>query len=120
MAKILVVDDNESILQLVTDFFSGLKGHTVYTASDAAGALALVQEHHPELALLDIMMPEVHGVELLRRIKRVDPKIKAIMITAVDDEDVAQEAIKEGAADYVTKPLDLNYLDAVVTFQLVE
>ena len=120
MAKILVVDDNESILNLITDFFSNLKGHTVYAANNAAQAMDLVQQHHPDLALLDIMMPEVHGVELLRQIKRVAPDMKAIMITAVDDEDIAQEAMAVGAVDYVTKPLDLNYLDTMVTFQLLE
>jgi two-component system response regulator (stage 0 sporulation protein F) len=119
MGKILVVDDNESILQLITDFFSNLKGHTVYSANNAKRAMELVHQHNPELALLDIMMPEVHGVELLRQIKKVSPDMKAIMITAVDDEDIAEEAMREGAVDYVTKPLDLNYLDTVVTFQLM-
>ena len=119
MAKILVVDDNPSICLLVSDFFGGLKGHTVYTAENAADALQLVRENQPELALLDIMMPGVHGIELLREIKRISPEVKAVMITAVDDEEVAAEAMREGAADYVTKPLDLNYLDAVVTFQLM-
>ena len=119
MAKILVVDDNPSILQLVSDYFEGLRGHTVYTAENAADAMVLVREHKPDLALLDIMMPGVHGIDLLREIKRVQPEMKAVMITAVDDEEVAAEAMKVGAADYVTKPLDLNYLDAVVTFQLM-
>ena len=120
MGKILVVDDNDSILQLITDFFSNVKGHTVYSANNAARALELVRQHNPQLALLDIMMPVVHGVELLRQIKKISPDMKAIMITAVDDEDIAEEAMREGAADYVTKPLDLNYLDTVVTFQLME
>jgi DNA-binding NtrC family response regulator len=115
----MVVDDNPSICQLVSDFFGELKGHTVYTAENAEQALKVVREEAPELALLDIMMPEVHGVELLRQIKRVRPEVKVVMITAVDDEEIAQEAMREGAADYVTKPLDLNYLDALVTFQLM-
>ena len=63
-------------------------------------------------------MPGMHGVQVLRLLKQVKPTIKAIMITAVDDEDIAREAMKEGALDYVTKPLDLNYLDAQVTFNL--
>jgi DNA-binding NtrC family response regulator len=119
MATIMVVDDDVHICQLVSDFFGGLKGHTVYQALNAVDALAIVHEHRPDLALLDIMMPEVHGVEVLRRIKRVHPDIKAIMITAVDDKDIAGEAMAEGAADYVTKPLDLNYLDTLVTFQVL-
>ena len=74
--KILVVDDNDSILHLITDFISNLKGHTVYSASNAARALELVNQHSSELALLDIMMPEGHGVELLRRIKKVSPEMR--------------------------------------------
>ena len=57
MAKILVVDDDESICQLVSDFFCDLKGHTVFTAQNAEDALEAVREHSPEVALLDIMMP---------------------------------------------------------------
>ena len=120
MGKILVVDDDENICQLVRDFFAELKGHEVFMAHNAEGAIGLVREHHPQVALLDIMMPGVHGVDLLRQIKRIAPDVKAIMITAVDDREIAQEAMEVGAADYVTKPLDLNYLDALVTFQLME
>ncbi len=120
MAKILVVDDDESICQLVSDFFCDLKGHTVYMAQNAEDALEAVREHSPQVALLDIMMPGMHGVEVLRRIRQIAPDIKAIMITAVDDEDIAREAMELGAVDYVTKPLDLNYLDAQVTFQLLD
>lgn len=119
MANILVVDDNASILLLVSDFFGELKGHTVHTAENAADAMQIVRDHPLDLALLDIMMPGVHGIDLLREIKRIKPDLKAVMITAVDDEEVATEAMEVGAADYVTKPLDLNYLDAVVTFQLM-
>ncbi len=81
-------------------------------------AVNLVREHDPDLALLDIMMPGMHGVQLLRLLKQVKPTLKAIMITAVEDEESAREAMNEGASDYVTKPLDLNYLDAQVTFNL--
>jgi len=119
MGKLLVVDDDVNICQLLYDFFSDLKGHEVLRAHNAEQALALVREHRPAVALLDIMMPGIHGVELLRRIKQIDPTIKAIMITAVNDKDIASEAMAEGAVDYVTKPLDLNYLDALVTFQLM-
>ena len=119
MAKLLVVDDNESICQLIFDFFSELKGHTVYATQSPAEAPDLVREHDPDLALLDIMMPGIHGLDLLKQLREINPELKAIMITAVDDEDIAREAMERGAVDYVTKPLDLNYLDAQVTFQLM-
>ena len=105
---------------LIFDFFLGLKGHTVHRAHNAEDAVALVEQYRPQIALLDIMMPGVHGVEVLRRLKQVHPTIKAIMITAVNDKEIASEALAAGAIDYVTKPLDLNYLDALVTFQAME
>lgn len=119
MAKLLVVDDNQSICQLIHDFFSDLKGHTVFVTQKPEDAAALVREHDPDLALLDIMMPEIHGIDLLKQLREIKPDLKAIMITAVDDEDIAREAMDRGAVDYVTKPLDLNYLDTQVTFQLM-
>jgi two-component system, response regulator, stage 0 sporulation protein F len=119
MAKLLVVDDNESICQLIHDFFGDLKGHTVFAATKPADAPDLVREHDPDLALLDIMMPGIHGIDLLKQLREIKPDLKAIMITAVDDEDIAREAMDRGAVDYVTKPLDLNYLDTQVTFQLM-
>ena len=119
MAKLLVVDDNQSICQLIVDFFGDLKGHTVYSTQSPADAPSLVREHDPDLALLDIMMPDIHGLDLLKQLREIKPGLKAIMITAVDDEDIAREAMERGAVDYVTKPLDLNYLDTQVTFQLL-
>ena len=120
MAKILVVDDNPSIRQLLNDFFGNLKGHTVYLAENAEEAVRLTREHLPDLALCDIMMPGTHGVDALVMMKQVAPDIRVIMITAVDEEEIAGEAMKRGGVDYVTKPLDLNYLDTLVTFQLTE
>jgi len=119
MAKLLVVDDNESICQLIHDFFSDLKGHTGYTTSSPMDAPDIVREKDPDLALLDIMMPGIHGIDLLKQLREIKLGLKAIMITAVDDEEIAREAMDRGAVDYVTKPLDLNYLDTQVTFQLV-
>ena len=120
MWTILVVDDEELILRLISDFFGVMKGHTVYTAADSNEALAKARRYKPQIALLDIMLPDVHGVDLLRQLKQELPNIKAIMITAVDDEAIAQEAMDAGAVAFVTKPLNLNYLDTLVTFHLLE
>ena len=119
MATILVVDDNEDMLDLLSNFLGG-KGHRVLTASDAEDGLKKVREERPHLILMDVMMPRMHGVEALRRVKAFDPSIKVIMITAVDDREIAEEALGSGATDYVSKPIDLQYLDTVVTFALFE
>ena len=120
MAKILVVDDDPSVRQALSAFFCDLKGHTVYTAQDADEAIYLVQKHHPQVALLDIIMPDVHGIRLLHQIKIIRPNTKIIMISGMDDESIANEAIEAGAVDYVTKPLDLKHLDTLVSFQLLD
>jgi DNA-binding NtrC family response regulator len=119
MATILVVDDNEDMVEMLAQFFQ-MKGHRVLTALDAEQGLQKVREEKPSLILMDIMMPRVHGVEALRQVKAIDPGIKVIMITAVDDKDIAEEAMASGATDFITKPLDLQYLDTMVTFNLFE
>ena len=119
MAKLLVVDDNQSICKLIHGFFGDLKGHTVYTTNVPTEAPDLVREHNPDLALLDIMMPDIHGIDLLKQLREIKRELKAITISAVDDEDIAREAMERRAVEYVTKPRHLNYLDTQVTFQLM-
>lgn len=119
MATILVVDDNVDMLDMLSQFFE-VKGHRVITASDAEEGLKKVIAERPPLVLMDIMMPRMHGVEALRRVKAIDPSIKVIMITAVDDKDISEEALASGASDYITKPIDLQYLDTLVTFNLFD
>ena len=120
MGTILVVDDEAGVCDLVVDFFGEIKGHRVYTANNSVEAMDQARKYQPQVALLDIMLPGVHGVEILRQLRHELPNIKAIMITGVDDEAIAQEAIDAGAVDFVTKPLDMNYLDTLVTFNLLE
>ena len=116
MAKILVVDDNESVRELLKDYLE-LKGHTPYTARNAEEAIQQYKAHRPSIVLLDILLPGLNGIELLGRIKRLDPKAHVIMISGVYDEDVAKSAMQKGAADFITKPLDLEYLDTQITFE---
>ncbi len=117
MAKILVVDDNEDVLALLKDYLQDLKGHTLYTARNAEEAIQQYKAHQPSVVLLDVLLPGVNGIELLGRIKRLDPKAHVIMISGVDNEDVAKSAMQKGAADFITKPLDLEYLETQITFE---
>ena len=117
MAKILVVDDNEDVLALLKDYLQELKGHTLYTARNAEEAIQQYEAHRPSIVLLDILLPGVNGIEILGKIKRLDPKAHVIMISGVDNEDVAKSAMQKGAADFITKPLDLEYLETQITFE---
>ncbi len=107
--RILVVDDEEPIRIMLSDFFSahGIDSSCVESARDAIQALS---EDDFELVLSDVNMPEMSGLDMLSLIKNKKIKSSVILMTGVPDFKMAVEAIKEGARDYVTKPLDLEQL----------
>src|SRR4030043_1872214 len=110
---ILIVDDEpsvrDSLLQLCT-----VDGYRVDTAEDAATALKKLQEKPWDIILLDIKMPGMDGIELQHRIKQIDPNIVTIIITAYASVDTAIQALKDGAFDYVTKPIDPEDLSRLI------
>ena len=113
MDRILIVDDEIVVCDLLKDFLT-LKGYEVYTASDGYTAINKVKEVCPHLVLLDIVMPGISGIKVLKEIKKLNPKTGVIMITAVPDQGTITESIDLGAYDYITKPMDLNYVENVV------
>jgi CheY-like chemotaxis protein len=112
MAKsILVVDDNEDVARITARLLTA-KGYAVRTAGNGARALALVAEQAPDCILLDIMMPEMSGTEVLTRLKQesATATIPVILVTAkTRDEDVLS-GYKEGADYYITKPFSAQQL----------
>ena len=119
MKKILVVDDESIIRDLLEDFL-GRKGYDVYTASDGRAAIAKVKEIKPHIVLLDIKMPVMDGIEALEEIRKIDPKVGVIMITGVLDERLGKKAMRLGASDYITKPLNLHYLENAVMVKMLQ
>jgi DNA-binding response OmpR family regulator len=99
---VLVVDDNEKIVDVLKAYLVQ-EGFTVRTAADGTAALAAVAEHVPDIALLDIMLPGVDGIELTRRFQR-DHGLPVILITARSDEVDRLVGLEIGADDYITKP----------------
>jgi two-component system response regulator HydG len=114
MARILVVDDETIVCDVLKDFFT-LKGHEVHTALNGQAAIAKVKTERPHIVLLDILMPGMRGLKVLEEIKRLDPKLCVIMITGFMNNDLVKEAIALGAYDYITKPVDFEYLESVLT-----
>ena len=103
-ATALVVDDEESIRYALANELRNLELE-VTTASSAQEAFALVDRDRPfDLIMLDVRMPGVNGLEALRRLRRELPGACIIMLSAVVDSDIAAEAIRLGADDYLTKP----------------
>ena len=116
-ARILVVDDEEEVRQLVAEFLE-IRGYSVITAATGLEALTAVKHYRPDLVLMDIMMPGMTGLETLQRIREIDQRVGVIMLTAVDDEAVAREAMRREAYDYITKPLDFGYLELAILTKL--
>jgi DNA-binding response OmpR family regulator len=109
MAKIIAVDD-EAGMREVCQLGLGRKGHQVCTACNGEEALKLMETEPFDLALVDIRMPSMDGIELLTRIKIFYPQTQVIMLTAENTVDAAVESLDIGAFDYVTKPFNLKEL----------
>ena len=106
--KVLVVDDETAMLETLSTFFGG-RGYQLMTATSAEVALKLIAEEQPALALIDIKLPGMNGIELLKIIKRDHPGIKTFIITAYDEENKkAVEAI--GVDAFFAKPIGLDAL----------
>lgn len=108
LKQIFNVDDDEDILELTKVSLEVIGGFTLVQFNSAQDALANLDQHDPDLFLLDVMMPGMDGVELLARI-REQPKFKstpAVFVTAKAGSCFTQELMNKGAAGYVTKPFD--------------
>ena len=108
--KILLVDDEEKLLRSVTAYLEK-EGYTVRQATNGRMALTLVQTFQPDLVVLDIMLPEIDGLEVLRRLRQTSD-VYVIMLTAKADETDKIIGLSLGADDYVTKPFSPRELVA--------
>jgi len=110
MPRVLVVDDEPDAVELLREFLAA-KGYEVLTASEGEEALGKVKEERPHLILLDVRMPKMNGLEVLKRVREIDHEVGVIMVTAVNEEETGRQALQLGAFDYITKPLDFKYLE---------
>ncbi|MEO9965427.1 MAG: sigma-54 dependent transcriptional regulator [Reichenbachiella sp.] len=104
MKKILIVDDEADICLLLKKFFTK-KGFEVEAVSDGEAAIRHLKAHETNLVICDFKLPDYTGLEILKKVKIINPKTQVIIITGYSDVKVAVEALKKGAYDYVTKPL---------------
>ncbi|SFI67413.1 response regulator [Thermoflavimicrobium dichotomicum] len=116
--KVLVVDDQYGIRVLLKEVFAK-DNLIVFQAANGKQALEIIRLEKPDLILLDMKMPGMDGLELLRRLRRIDTKTKVIMMTAYGELDMVDEAAKLGALGHFTKPFDIEELRSEVIRQLV-
>ncbi|MFW6160920.1 MAG: sigma-54-dependent transcriptional regulator [Acidobacteriota bacterium] len=113
MKSILVVDDDPLIRKTLSSHFRK-NGYEVFLSEDGRGGLENFEQHLPDLAVLDIKLPDLDGLEVLRKIKEIDSTATVIVMTAYDDMKSTVQAIKLGAFEYLVKPLDYVELDLTV------
>src|SRR5262245_51007557 len=106
--RILLIDDDESIRKVIGYMLE--EKYAAETAATAAEGLGKFRSQRPDLVLTDIKMPKMSGIELLSELKSIDPSVPVIILTAFATVETAVEAMKLGAADYLTKPISRDEL----------
>ncbi|WP_195576402.1 response regulator [Paenibacillus sp. 1001270B_150601_E10] len=115
--KVLIVDDQNGIRVLLMEVFSG-EGYEAYQASNGKEALELVQQVTPDIVLLDMKIPGMDGLEILKQIKQMKPNMNVIMMTAYGELDMIKEATELGALMHFTKPFDIDEMRVAVNMTL--
>jgi two-component system, OmpR family, response regulator len=112
--RILVVDDEPDLVTILTKYFSDA-GYTVDAASHGGDALIAVSQYQPDVVVLDVMMEGLDGIQVLQRIRSLDPAIRVIMITGSSDTTLKPTTMSMGAFAYVSKPVSLPHLHEAVS-----
>ncbi|MEE4310837.1 MAG: sigma-54 dependent transcriptional regulator [candidate division KSB1 bacterium] len=114
MLSILIIDDEESQLISLKSFL-GRRGHEIYTATDGLEGIEIAREKTIDLVLSDYRMPGLNGLEVLKKIKSINPIIDVVIMTAYGSLSDAVDIMKAGAYDYLTKPINLDELENLIS-----
>jgi DNA-binding response OmpR family regulator len=107
--KVVIIDDEPDISKMVADFLIGA-GYAAYYAFSGPDGLLIIEKEKPHLVLLDVGMPRMSGLEVLREIRKKDPLLPIVILSAQKDADTVKKALELGASEYITKPINLETL----------
>lgn len=113
MAKLLIVDDDQEICTYLKDFFTK-RGCSVIISFDGEDGLASFKKHKPGIVLLDVKMPKLNGLEVLKAIKDIDKQALVVMFTVVGDDLTQKQAQELGADGFIKKPFNMEELEGTV------
>lgn len=116
--RILIIDDEEDFGTLLKLNINKTAEYEAMVANSGAAGLKVIRKCKPDLVLLDIMMPGMDGVETLKQIKAIAPDLPVSMVTAVYREEEAKRCFEAGAFEYITKPVDFEYLKTTLLVTL--
>jgi DNA-binding response OmpR family regulator len=117
MTRVLIVDDEPDFVEVIREFLQE-RGFEALVAYSGPEALQKVKDERPHIVFLDIRMPGMGGLEVLRKIREIDREVGVIMLTAVDDPETGRQSLLLGAFDYLVKPVDLKYLERVLWYKV--
>ena len=112
-AQVLIVDDEVVVRRVVSDYLEGM-GYVVATADSGEAASEYVRENRPPVVLLDIFMPGMNGLDILRSLKRERPRTRVLVISGFADEELERKVKGLGAAECLRKPFDFARLSELV------
>jgi two-component system chemotaxis response regulator CheY len=105
MPSVLVVDDSMVMRKSLNSMLTQAGYSVVAEASDGDEAVKLFESHHPDIVTLDLNMPKMNGLDVLRQVMKTNPTAKFVVISAVEDKETVMEALKLGAKYYILKPV---------------
>jgi DNA-binding NtrC family response regulator len=114
MARILILDDVFDAVHLMTRVLQE-KGHTVFAFTDEEPALTFIAERSVDLAIIDIKLKKMSGIEVLARIRQIAPRLRTLILTGYPTVETARESIRLGAGAFCVKPIDNAELEAAVS-----
>ena len=107
MIKFLVVDDETGVSHQIKEFLIQ-RGYHAMAATSGSEAITLIKKEKPNIVILDIIMEGMTGIDVLKQIKKINPKIRTIMLTAVEDDKTRQICMNLGASAYIIKPYNFD------------
>lgn len=113
-APILIVDDEPFVADLLRHWVQNVWDYPCVIAGTGEDAIIMMREKHPRLVLLDINLPDINGIDVLRAIKSADEQLPVVMVSAQESVATAVEALRAGAYDYLTKPIDTERLQVII------
>ncbi len=116
--NVLIVDDERDERELLSKFLKR-RGYEVDTACDGVAAIEAIRDGHPDIVLLDIRLPKMDGLSVLAHLRDESDKVAIITMSGSADEDTARKSLELGAADFITKPFNLPYLETSLLAKLI-
>ncbi len=113
--RVLVADDADFMYEMLENLIDKTRFEVIGYAADGEEAVTKFKDLTPDLVTMDILMPRMNGIKSIKEIRRINPKARVLVISALSDPDLVKEAMGAGAADYITKPFSVSDLKARIT-----